>query len=141
MTEDFTDLPAIFAGCLKFDFDSLLKSPAQLGAFLTVCKIIKELEPEVRTAAVNLALSGTEIPRFTLVRHESFGYGEAASVSQSLGNCPISQWSELSTQIAELIGNMGGDRYRTLCAAIGVAPDETAIKQAGANPFFRRNPK
>jgi len=62
MTEDFSDLPAIFADCLKFDFDSLLKSRAQLGAFLTVCKIIKELEPEVRTAAVNLALSGTEIP-------------------------------------------------------------------------------
>jgi hypothetical protein len=25
MTNDFGDLPAIFAACLKFDFDSLLK--------------------------------------------------------------------------------------------------------------------
>ena len=141
MTEDFSDLPAVFAGCLKFDFDGLLKSPAQLGAFLTVCKIVKELEPEVRTAAVNLALSGAEIPGFTLVRHETPGYVEAVSVSQLLGNCPINQWAELLTQIAKLIGNISGDRYRALCAAIGVAPDEAAIKQAGANPFLRQNPK
>jgi hypothetical protein len=66
---------------------------------------------------------------------------EAASVSQLLGNCPINQWSELLTKIARLIGNISGDRYRALCAAIGVAPDEAAIKQVGANPFLRQNPK
>src|SRR5262249_36256074 len=121
--------------------DGLLKSPAQLGAFLTVCKIVKELEPEVRTSAVNLALSGTEIPGFTLVRHETSGYVEAPTLNQLLGNCPISQLPEVLTQIARLIANISGDRYRALCATIRVTPDETAIKQAGANPFLRQNPK
>lgn len=141
MTQDFDDLPAIFAGCLEFNFDRLLKSPAQLSAFLAACKIIKELESEARTAAINLALSGTEIPGFILVRHETPGYVEAATLKQLLGNCSVSQLPELLTQIAKLTGNISGDRYRALCAAIGVAPDETAIKQAGANPFLRQNSK
>jgi hypothetical protein len=86
MTEDFGDLPAIFTGGLKFDFDRLLKSPAQLGAFLTVCKIIKDIEFEAHTAAVNLVLSGRAIPDFTLVRHETPCYVEAATLNQLLGN-------------------------------------------------------
>jgi hypothetical protein len=73
MTTSYHDLPAIFADCCQFDLGTVLKSPAQLGAFLVICKIIRELEPEVRTAAINLALQGTEIPGFTLVRRESAG--------------------------------------------------------------------
>jgi hypothetical protein len=141
MTRDYSDLPAVFAGCVNFNFDSLLKSPAQLGAFLAVCKIIKDIEPEARTAAVNLALSGRDIPGFTLVRHETPGYVEAATLIQLLGNCRISQLPELLTQIAKLIGNISSDRYRALCAAIGLVPDEAAINQAGANPFLRQNQK
>ena len=78
MTENYSDqLPGLFAGCTKFDLDSLLKSPAQLGVFLSLAKIVKELEPEVRTAAINMALAGTEIPGYTLVRHEANGYVES----------------------------------------------------------------
>ena len=76
MTKDHTDLPTLFAGCVTFDLDRLLTSPAQLGALLALCKIVKELDPEVRTAAINLALKGTEIPGFTLARHETQGYVE-----------------------------------------------------------------
>jgi len=139
MTAEYSDLPAIFAGCMKFDFNSLLKSPAQLGAFLAVCKIIKDLEPEARTAAVNLALSGTEIPGFTLVRHETPGYVEVAALNQLLSNCPISRLPELLAQIAKVIGNVGGERYRELCATktatarpIEIAPCALAWFQAYA---------
>jgi hypothetical protein len=66
---------------------------------------------------------------------------EAATLNQLLGNCPISQLPELLTQLAKLTGNISGGRYRAFCAAIGVVPDETAIKQAGASPFLRQNPK
>src|SRR6516165_6608100 len=92
---DYSDLPAIFASCLKSDLNSLLKNPAQLGAFLAAYKIIKEIEPKVRTAAVNLALSGEEIPGFTLVRRETSGYVEAEALEELLAQCPISQLPEL----------------------------------------------
>jgi len=141
MTRDFIDLPTIFAGCLKFDFDGLLKSPAQLGAFLAISKIVKELEPEARTAAINQVLQGTEIPGFSLVRHESQGYVEADTVQELFNHCALNQLPALLAAIVKVLGNIGADRYRSLCAAIQVTPDETAIKQAGANPFLRQNSK
>jgi hypothetical protein len=143
MTPDYSELPAMFAGYVKVNLDSLLKSPAQLGAFLAACKIIKEIEPEVRTAAVNLALGGTEIPGFTLVRRETSGYVEAAALEELLGQCPISRLPELLTRIAKMIGNISGDRYCELCKAIGVGvlPNLGTIKHAGANPFLRENHK
>ena len=141
MTKDHTDLPTLFAGCVTFDLDRLLTSPAQLGALLALCKIVKELDPEVRTAAINLSLKGTEIPGFTLARHETQGYVEAETLRGLFLNCPLHQLHPLLLAIANTLGNVGGDRYRSLCAAIGVAPDEEAIKQAGANPFLRQNSK
>ena len=139
MHEDFQNLPRLFAACCQFDLDSLLKDPSQLGAFLALSRIIDHVVPEVRTAAINFALRGTEIPGFTLVRHETPGYVETEILLELFSSCPIAQIPALLGAIVEMLGHISGDRYRSLCAVAGVSPRETAIKQAGANPFLRQN--
>jgi hypothetical protein len=140
MRKEFGDLPSLFGACCKFDLDNLLKSPAQLGAFLLVSKIINDIEPEARTAAVNFALRGTEIPGFTLVRHESPGYVETKTLSELFSGCPLARIPALVSAIVEMCGHISSSRYRQLCAAIGISPTEAAIKHAGAAPFLRQNP-
>ena len=139
MTTGYRDLPAAFAACCQFNLESLLRSPAQLGAFLAVCKIIRDIEPEVQSAAINLALQGTEIPGFTLVRRESAGYVENETLRELFSNCPLTRISALLDTVVELFGHVSADRYRELCSAVGISPTETAIKHAGANPFLRQN--
>src|SRR5262245_52692350 len=70
----YRDFPQLFAGCCQFDLNSLLHNPFQLGAFLAVCRLIREIEPEAEHAAINLALRGTAIPGFELVRRQNPGY-------------------------------------------------------------------
>lgn len=139
MHKSFRDLPVLFAGCCQFDLEHLLESPAQLGAFLAVCKIIKDLEPEARTAAINFALKGEEIPGFTLVRHESAGYIENETLSDLFSGCPLARIPALLAAIVKMLGHVSGDHYRELCSAIGISPTQNAIKQAGANPYLRQH--
>jgi hypothetical protein len=139
MHKGFRDLPVLFAGCCQFDLEHLLKNPAQLGAFLSVCKTIRDLEPEARTAAINLALSGEEISGFTLVRHESGGYIENGTLSELFSGCPLAKIPALLAGIVKILGHLSADHYRELCAIIGTSPIQSAIKHAGANPFLRQN--
>jgi hypothetical protein len=140
MRKEFSDLPSLFGACCQFDLDNLLKSPAQLGAFLVVSKIINDIEPEARNAAINFALRGTEIPGFILVRHESAGYVETETLSELFSGCPLARIPVLLSAIVEMWGHISSDRYRRLCATIGISPTETAIKRAGTTPFLRQNP-
>jgi hypothetical protein len=139
MRKEFRDLPSLFGVCCQFDVANLLKSPCQLGAFLAVSRIIKEIESEARTAAINFALRGTEIPGFTLVRHESAGYIETETLSELFSRCPSARIPALLSAIVQMCGHISSGRYRRLCAAIGISPTEAAIKQAGAAPFLRQN--
>jgi hypothetical protein len=142
MTENLSDLPAIFAGCcLKFDFDSLLKSPPQLVAFLSLCRVLKGFEPEVRTAAVNMALAGTEIPGYTLVRQEANGYVAADTLSELFATCPVTLVPALLAELVRILGNISAARYRPICEATGIMPDEAVIKQNGPTAILRQNPK
>jgi hypothetical protein len=113
-------------------------SARSLGSFLVLAKLIRELEPQARIAAINFALTGAEIPGFTLVRHETSGYVETETLSQLFAQCPASRMPALLSAIAKILSHVSGNQYRALCAAIGVNPDKTAIKQAGANPFCAR---
>jgi len=140
MHKNFRALPILFACCCQFDLDNLLKTPSQLGAFLAVNTIINDIEPEARTAAINFALRGTEIPGFTLVRHESAGYVETETLSELFFSCPLTRIPALLGALVDMCGHISSDRYRRLCAAIGAKPTEAAIKQAGAAPFLRQNP-
>jgi hypothetical protein len=114
-------------------------SAQSLGTFLALAKLIRELEPRARIAAINFALAGVEIPGFTLVRHETSGYVEAETLSQLFADCPMSRMPALLSAIVKILGHVSGNQYRSLCAAAGVNPDRSAIKQAGANPFLRQN--
>ena len=139
MRKEFRDLPSLFGVCCQFDVANLLKSPSQLGAFLAVSRIINDIEPEARTAAINFALRGIEIPGFTLVRNESAGYVETDTLSELFSDCPLARIPALLSAIVEMCGHISRSRYRRLCAAIGSSPTEAAIKQAGATPFLRQN--
>jgi hypothetical protein len=112
-----------------------------LGAFLTLANLIKELEPQARTAAINLALSGVEIPGFTLVRHQTPGYVEIETLAELFSSCPLSRTPALLDAIAKLLGHISGTKYVPLCAAAGIKPVPDAIKRAGASPFLRANLK
>jgi hypothetical protein len=139
MRKEFRDLRSLFGVCCQFDVARLLNSPSQLGAFLAVSKIINDIEPEARTAAINFALRGIEIPGFTLVRNESAGYVETETLSELFSGCPLARIPALLSAIVEMCGHISSGRYRRLCAAIGSSPTEAAIKQAGAAPFLRQN--
>ena len=141
MYKDFRHLPSLFGDCCQFELDNLLKSPSQLGAFLAVSRIINDIEPEARTAAINFALRGIEIPGFTLVRNESAGYVETETLSELFSGCPLARIPALLSAIVEMCGHISRSRYRRLCAAIGITPTETAIKRAGTAPCLRQNPQ
>jgi hypothetical protein len=139
MDRHYEKLPSLLGACCQFNPSLLAKSPAILGAFLNLAKLVRELEPEARTTAINLALNGTEIPGFTLVRHENPGYVETKTLLDLFSSCPIARIPALLAAIVEMLGHISGDRYRSLCSVVGVNPTETAIKRAGANPFLRQN--
>jgi hypothetical protein len=138
MNRDSCALPALVAACCRFDLDSLLQNPAQLGAFLAAARLIHEIEPEAESAAINFALRGTEIPGFVLVRREAPGYVDTATLDELISNCPLARIPALCSALAQVCGHLSGQRYRALCAAIGIAPVETAVKHAGATPFLRQ---
>jgi hypothetical protein len=120
----------------------VLRSPRLLGVFLALAKLIKELEPQARIAAINLALSGVEIPGFMLVRHEPPGYVETQTLAELFSSCPLNRTPTLLDAIAKLLGQISGTKYRPLCAVAGVKPVPGAIKRMGATPFLReRTPK
>jgi len=137
---DFRTLPSLLATCCRFDLDNLLQDPAQLSAFLAAARLIRKLEPEAERVAIGFALRGTEIPGFTLVRHETPGYVDTATLEALISNCPLARIPALCSALAKLCGHVSGDRYRQLCAAIGVNPSQAAIKHAGATPFLRQQP-
>jgi hypothetical protein len=141
MDKCYTELPGLFGTCCQFDFSAVLGNPGLLGTFLTLAKLVRELEPQARTAAVNFALAGVEIPGFTLVRHETPGYVETETLSELFSSCQLSRIPALLSTIAKILGHIRGDQYGDLCAAAGVNPDQTAINRIGAAPFLRENPK
>jgi hypothetical protein len=137
----YKELPVLLDACDQFDFEVILKNPRLLGAFLALANLISELEPQARTAAINFALSGVEIPGFTLVRHETPGYVETETLAELFASCPLSRTPALLDAIAKLLGHISGTKYEPLCAAAGVKPVPGAIKRAKASPFLRENSK
>jgi hypothetical protein len=101
-------------------------------------RLIQEITPEAESAAINFALRGTEIPGFTLVRRENPGYVDDATLDELISNCPPARIPALLSALAQACGHLSGERYRRLCAAIGISPNEKAIKHAGATPFLRQ---
>jgi hypothetical protein len=140
MHRDFGDLPSLLAVCCRFDPEDLLKSPAQLGAFLAASRLISEIEPRAQSAAINFALRGIKIPGFTLVRHETPGYVEPETLAELFLHCQPARIPALLSAVATMCGHLSGERYRRLCVAAEVTPSEHAIKHAGANPFLRQDP-
>jgi hypothetical protein len=138
MNRDSCALPALVAACCRFDLDSLLQNPAQLGAFLAAARLIHEIEPEAQSAAINFALRGVAIPGFTLIRRETPGYVDSATLEELISSCPLARIPALCSALAQACGHLSGQRYRALCTAIGITPAEAAIKHAGAIPFLRQ---
>ena len=138
MHKNFSDLPRMLAACCQFDVDALLKSPSQLGAFLSMSRMISDIEPEAHTAAINFALRGIDIPGWILVRRRNPGYVETETLLELFSSCPNIRLTALLDAIAHFWGHISGDRYRTLCAAAGIDPTETAIKHAGSTPLLRQ---
>ena len=137
MDKRYTQLLELFGVCCQFDFQRVLGSPILLGKFLALASLVKELEPQARTAAINFALVGTEIPGFTLVRHETPGYVETETLAGLFSGCSLSRMPALLNAIAKVLGHISAEKYALLCAAAGLTPQPTAIKQAGAAPFLR----
>jgi hypothetical protein len=127
----------VLLACDQFDFEVVLRDPRLLGAFLALANLIKELEPQARTGAINFALAGVEIPGFTLVRHGTPGYVETETLAELFSNCPLSRTPALLDAIAKLLGHISGTKYRPLCAVAGIKPVLGAIKRMGATPFLR----
>jgi hypothetical protein len=136
---DSSDLPSLFADCLLFDYKSLLTSPVRLGPFLSLCKLITELEEEARHAAVALALRETVIPGWTLVRREGNAYVEAGAVLGLLQRCPVNSLTALLPVVSSALGSLSEQRYIAFCEAAGIAPDPNVIKHPGATVFLRQN--
>jgi hypothetical protein len=109
-----------------------------LGAFLALSRIIDEIKPEAESAAINFLLRGTQIPGFTLVRHEQPGYVDIQALEELVSSCPPARIPVLLSALVRACGHLSGERYRRLCKAIGINPNERAIKHAGANPFLRQ---
>jgi len=109
-----------------------------LGAFLALSRIIDEIKPEAESAAINFLLRGTQIPGFTLVRHEQPGYVDIQALEELVSSCPPARIPVLLSALVRACGHLSGERYRGLCDAVGTSPNERAIKRAGANPFLRQ---
>jgi hypothetical protein len=133
-----SDLPALFADCLLFDFKSVLTSPSRLGSFLSLCKLLTGLEEEARHAAVALALRETVIPGWTLVRKDGHGYVEPGAVLE-LQRCPINSLTALLPAVSSALGSVSEKHYLAFCAAIGADPDPEAVKHRGSTVFLRQN--
>jgi hypothetical protein len=119
--------------------DSLLTSPSRLGSFLSLCKLMVELEEEARHAAIALAMREITIPGWTLVRREGNAYVEAGAVLELLQRCPINSLTALLPTISSALGSLSEQRYIAFCEAAGIAPDPDAIKHQGATVFLRQN--
>ena len=140
MHEKFNDLPLMFATCCQFDRDTLLKSPSQLGAFLSVSRMISDIEPDAQTAAINFALRGTDIPGWIVVRRQNPGYVETQTLLELFLSCPSIRIRPLLHTLAQLRSHISGTRYRILCAAAGINPTETAIKTRGKHSILETSP-
>ena len=139
MHKDLGDLPQLFAGCCKFDLESLLGTPSQLGAFLAASRLMHEIEPEAESAAIGFLLRGIEVPGFTLVRRENPGYVDTASLQELISACPPARIPALLRALVQTCGHLSGERYFRLCNTVGISPDQTAVKHAGGTPFLRQN--
>jgi hypothetical protein len=136
---DSADLPALFAEFLLFDYKNLLTNPARLGPFLSLCKLIAELEEEARHAAIALAMREVPIPGWTLVRKNGNAYVEDAAVLVLLQRCPINSLTSLLPVISHALGNVSEQRYTAFCQAAGITPDPDIVKHAGATALLRQN--
>jgi hypothetical protein len=136
---DSSDLPVLFGECIELDFENLLKSPARLGSFLSLHKLVTEMEEQVRHAAIALAMREIPIPGWTLVRKNGHAYVEAGTVLDLLQCCPIKRLTALLPAISSALGNMSEKHYTDLCEAAGIAPDPDVIKHPGATVFLRQN--
>jgi len=111
----------------------------QLGALLTACWIMEELQKPAMEEAIRIALTNVNIRGWTLVRHGGNSYVESEVVLQLLQRCPISDLPIILPIIANAIGNISEERYRKLCAAINQIPQEDAIKKTGATVSLRKD--
>jgi hypothetical protein len=102
---DNSDLPGLFVECLLFDYKSLLTNPDRLGPFLSLCKLMAELEEEARHAAIALAMREVPIPGWTLVRKNGHAYVEAGSFLELLQHCPVNSLPALLSAVSNALGN------------------------------------
>lgn len=129
---------SLIAGLFRFDFEAILSDPEQLGAFLDLAQMITELEPRARDAAEKLCLSGQEIPGWVLVRKEGNRFVDTAYVRELLQECPTRDLPALLEVIAKLLGNLGENRWQTLCEALGRLDGDKAVTQCGTKVFLRK---
>jgi hypothetical protein len=126
------------AGLCRFDFESVLADPAQLGIFLDLALTVSELEPRARDAAERLALAGQEIPGWSLVRREGSRFVESAYVRELLLECPASHLPALLEAIGKTLGNLSEGRWHTLCEAAGRLDADKAVSQSGTTILLRK---
>jgi hypothetical protein len=118
--------------------DDILSTPAKLGALLTICAELAEIEPLLQERAATLALQKHEIPGWTLVHRDGSRYVEAQRIIELCLHCPVSNLEKLLTTLATGQGNTSERRYQELCESADVAPMPDATKQSAATVFLRR---
>jgi hypothetical protein len=118
--------------------DDVLSSPVKLGALLTICAELAEIEPVVRERATTLAIRNQEIPGWIPVRQEGNCYVEKERLQEVCRKCPVSNLEQLFARIAAQQGNVSERKYLELCESAGVEPDRGALKQAKGTVSLRR---
>jgi len=116
------------------DFEAILADANKLGTFLEGCKAIEEYHKRAKESAIKILLHGGHVPGWKMISRKGSDYVEADSLIE-LG---LTDSRICYPAIIKKFGNMGGEKYRELCALFGVEPKAEHIKQSGGSVYLKQ---
>jgi hypothetical protein len=136
---DFCQLIHRFIDLVLPSSNDLWKSADKLGAFLTICTELGELEKIARHEAECLLLNRETVRGWTIVHKDGNRYVPTDYLRKLVFKCPASQLAPLLEALVKALGSTSEAKYRALCSAAGLEPDQEAIQQIGATVFLRQH--
>lgn len=118
------------------DFEAVLADPDKLGRFLMGCDAIEDFHKRAKVAALAIVAAGGKVPGYKRVSRQGNEFVTPADVFLLGVNDP-----KVLHTIIETYGSMGGTKYRELCEALGIKPDESRVQRSGGSTYLRQSGK
>lgn len=119
----------------SIDFEAVLADPEKLGAFLVGCDALEEYHKRAKATAIELCMKGGGVPGWKLVSRKG---SEFVGPEELLW---LATSHDKYEQVVAAYGNMGGTKYRELCASLEVTPDESKMQRSGGSVYLRQTGK